>query len=94
MKCESIIYSDHAITQMFKRDINTDDVNVILKAGEIINEYLYDTPYPSYLVLGFINMRPLHLVIAKNEQKQQCIVITAYQPDRNIWDETFRIKKK
>ncbi len=93
MNCGSIVYSDHSVIQMFKRDIATEDVSTVIDKGEIINEYLYDRPYPSYLLLGFVNMRPLHVVLAKDDRENKCIIVTVYQPDKDLWDSSFRKKR-
>lgn len=93
-RCRELIYSDHAINQMFSRSISTDDIENVIKSGEIISEYPNDKPFPSCLILGKIDNRPLHLVIAINEFESKCVIITAYQPDPNLWDEEFKIKIK
>lgn len=93
MLCDQIIYSDHAVTQMFKRDISTLDVRFIIENGEIITVYLYDRPFPSHLILGFIGERPIHIVVAKDDALSRCIVVTAYEPDMNIWQDGFKTKK-
>jgi hypothetical protein len=56
MKCDSILFSDHSVSQMFKRDISIDEVEYVLASGEIIKEYKEDKPFPSYLMLGIINL--------------------------------------
>ncbi len=93
MVCNEISYSDHAVSQMFKRDISTSDVRLIIEIGEIITVYLYDRPFPSYLILGYVDQRPIHLVVAKDDKVGRCIVITAYEPDMNIWQTGFKTKK-
>jgi hypothetical protein len=94
MLCDNIVFSDHAINQMFKRSISVDDVVNIIEIGEIIQEYPDDKPYPSYLILGFLNQRPLHIVMAKNDFENNCIIVTAYQPSTDIWNTDFKTKKK
>lgn len=94
MRCSELSFSDHAISQMFKRDIETSDIHFLIEHGEMINEYPYDKPYPSYLLMAYVNQRPLHLVLAKDERSEKCIVITAYQPDQLIWEADFRTKRK
>ena len=89
MDCVSIKYSDHAVLQMFKRDIYTLDVEQVIHEGEIIKSYLDDKPYPSFLILGFCGEKVIHLVVAKNSQNQECVVVTAYIPDLAIWKEGF-----
>ena len=77
----------HALRQMFMRKIEDTAIRDILRNGIIIEEYHDDTPYPSYLVAGTDNGRPLHAVIAYDKEDGVIIVITAYEPDRDRWDE-------
>lgn len=60
-----IKYRLHAVERMFERNISTDEVRMLLNEGKVIHEYPGDKPYPSKLILGFINNRPLHLVTAE-----------------------------
>ena len=62
----------------------------MISNGEILREYPDDRPYPSYLVLGWIDQRPLHVVYAVNSEAQERIVITTYQPDPALWDAEFK----
>ncbi|WP_462231915.1 DUF4258 domain-containing protein [Mucilaginibacter sp.] len=93
MVCKETIFSDHAITQMFKRNISVDNVKFIIENGETIMTYYHDKPFPSYLMLGYINNRPIHVVIAKDDSIARCIIITAYEPDETIWQSDFKLKK-
>jgi hypothetical protein len=93
MVCSTIVFSDHAIGQMFKRDILVDDVKQVIDIGEVIKEYPNDKPYPSYLMLYHVNHRPLHLVVAKDDL-DKCIVITVYEPTKEIWATNFKTKIK
>lgn len=94
MNCEELLFSDHAIGQMFKRDIEINDVRKIIGEGVVVTEYPNDKPYPSWLLLGFINKRPIHVVVAKAYSEAKCIVITAYQPDTSLWESDFKTKRK
>lgn len=87
-----IIYTAHVLNQMFKRDISRDDIKYILETGIVIREYSEDKPYPSYLILGYREKRPLHIVYSVNKIGDK-IIITAYQPDKEIWNQAFNIKK-
>ncbi|QXO95197.1 DUF4258 domain-containing protein [Methanospirillum purgamenti] len=75
----SIIFSSHARTRMFERDISSEDILPILTNGEIIETYEDDTPCPSYLILGYIHDTAIHIVIAV------CVdhikIVTVYHPD-------------
>jgi len=88
-----IIYSAHVVIQMFKRGISVQDIVHILNTGVIIRAYPEDKPYPSFLILGFRDRTPLHIVYAVNEVGEN-IIITAYEPDSELWDNDYTIKKK
>jgi hypothetical protein len=77
---------------MFKRNIQIGDVKEILSSAETIKEYPNDRPYPSKLLLGFINDIPLHVVVAYNNLEKQMIIVTAYIPDNQIWSNNFKTK--
>ena len=93
MTCKEVLFSDHAITQMFKRNISVDDVKRVIEGGANIAEYPYDKPYPSYLMLASVNNRPIHIVVGKDEEEERCIVVTAYEPDPSIWEPGFKSKR-
>ncbi len=93
MICQEVIYRQHAILRMVARRVRRPEVEAILLTGYIITEYPTDKPFPSCLLLGFINERPLHVVAAQNEDGR-CFVITVYEPDPAVWNDDFTIKKK
>ena len=81
------------VTQMFKRGISDLDIVHVLNTGVVIKEYPDDIPYPSRLILGYTGKTPLHVVCAVNEAGEN-VVITAYQPDKTLWNSEYTIKKK
>jgi len=56
------IYRLHAIERMFQRDISEKQVEEVIKNGEIIESYIDDKPYPSFLTLGYVDGIALHVV--------------------------------
>ena len=94
MNCSSIVFSDHAISQMFKRSISVDHIRWIIESGEVINEYPNDKPYPSFLLFGYVSRRAIHLVLGRNLTDNNCVVITAYEPSLDIWETDFKTKRK
>jgi hypothetical protein len=81
---------------MFERDISDEAVEEVIKNGKIIEEYLDDKPYPSFLILGYEKKdlkKPIHVVFAKDGK--DIIIITAYRPDKLKWTNNYqtRIKK-
>jgi len=78
---------------MFERRITVEDVEAVLDAGEVIEQYPNDTPYPSRLVLGWRGSRPLHVVAAESIGENELIVITAYEPDPAQWEADCKRRK-
>ena len=72
--------------------ISINEVKEVIKNGQIIANYPTDKPFPSVLLFTCIEERPMHVVLAKNNEGN-CFVITAYEPDKNLWNEGFLTKK-
>jgi len=53
-----------------------------------------DTPYPSRLVLGWIGTRPVHVVAADNDDDQLTVVITVHEPDPDLCERGFKMRRK
>lgn len=93
MEYNRILFSGHAVRQMFSRGILKADVLAVIESGTVILEYPDDTPYPSRLILGFVNNVPLHVVFAVDSKQHIGIVITAYIPDPRLWSENFKLRR-
>ena len=78
---------------MSRRGVYADEVQVVADTGDVILSYPDDTPYPSELILGWIDSRPLHVLLAYNVLEGSHTVITAYEPDPNLWGPDFRRKR-
>jgi len=89
-----ILYTNHAAKQMFSRNISTQEVEYILVNGETIMDYPDDKPFPSKLLYCKINSRPLHVVYSLDVETSTKIVITAYEPSLEIWENDFKTRKK
>jgi hypothetical protein len=88
-----LIFRVHAVQRMFERQISVEDVRDVLETGETIESYPADTPYPSRLVLGWRQGRPIHVVVADNVQENELIVITVYEPDPALWEPDFKRRR-
>ena len=92
MTCTNYAYSNHAIAQMFKRDISADEVEEGVMNGQKIKDYPTDKPYPSCLMLFFVGQKPIHIVVSQDAGTGICYIITAYIPDPAAWDVDFKNK--
>jgi Domain of unknown function (DUF4258) len=90
MTARRLVFSGHATKRMIQRGFTEAGVAGVLFAGEVIERYADDTPYPSYLVLGLVGGRAVHVVAADRPDAPEIIVITVYEPDPTLWDATFR----
>lgn len=90
----TLLYSNHAVKQMFSRNISTDEVEYVLQNGEPIMDYPDDRPYPSRLLLAFCNERALHVVCSYNLVEEITVIITTYEPSTDIWENDFKTRKK
>lgn len=75
-----LIFRVHAIQRMSQYEIDVEDVRYVLEQGETIKNYPDDMPYPSRLVLGWREARPLHVVAADDTEGDRTFVITVYKP--------------
>jgi hypothetical protein len=91
---DKIIFRVHAIKRMFERRITEAGIRQVLLQGQEIESYPNDVPYPSRLMLGWVDNSPLHVIAAYNKRDDQTIVITVYHPDRKLWSADFRIRSE
>jgi hypothetical protein len=87
-----VVFSGHAIQRMFERGIGR-DVLAVIAQGKTIAEYADDKPYPSRLLLGFVGARPLHVILASDDEAVLCIVVTVYEPTVEHWSGDFRARR-
>lgn len=78
-----LIFTDHTVRQMARRNIMDTEVQEAILAGEIIEEYPDDKYSPSCLIYGHTPQgRPLHVQCSVPPRVK---VITTYQPDPDEW---------
>ncbi len=78
---------------MFVRRISKRDVQAVVAYGEVIEENPNDTPFPSYLLLDFVECRPIHVIFSYDESTDTGYVVTAYIPDPKLWTNDFRTRR-
>ena len=85
-----VLFRAHALQRLFERRIGVTEVLAILQSGDVIARYDDDRPYPSRLVLGWSQGRPLHVVAADDPTSDITVVITVYEPAPDLWSADFR----
>lgn len=89
-----LIYRQHAIKRMHERHISEDEIEQAISSGMIIEDYPNDAPYPSALLLGIAGTKAIHVVYADDIEDSIRIVITVYEPDRAIWSDDLKTRRK
>ncbi len=88
-----IKWTTHVTERLQERGIYPSDIRVCLFAGEIIENYPEDYPYPSCLVLGLTQTNtPLHVVVSLGMGRLW--IITAYVPSGDKWQDDWRTRQK
>ena len=93
MRCNTLTFTRHAIERMFSRSIDVREIATLSDKGEVIADYPDDKPHPSALQLGFVGGLPVQVVVARDEQTEDCYVVTVYVPDPKLWDNEFRTRR-
>ena len=86
--------TDHADEEARNDGLTFDEIARSTLAGEVIENYPDDHPYPSCLVLGRdLSGDPIHSVWAYNETTEWAVLITVYRPDPKRWTDWRKRKK-
>ena len=90
---DSLIISKHALTRLRERHISVAEIGECIKAGEIIEQYPDDWPFPSCLIYGAAHSgRILHVVASAEGGGGR--IITAYEPDIVSFEEDLKTRRK
>jgi hypothetical protein len=83
------LYTAHALIRLTERHISRVEIEEVIAAGEIIEEYPDDKYGPTCLLYGKASGdRHLHVLLSVPPVK----IITAYEPNPDEW-EAFRVRK-
>lgn len=89
-----ILFLPHAVRQMTRpnRMISPSEIEAVINAGELVEDYPEDVRGHSCLVLGSGDGgRPIHVVCAP--KPDYLAVITAYIPHPDQWSADFKERK-
>ncbi len=84
----------HATMARLNRGIKMIQLKQALSDGEIIERYPDDEPYPSCLVIGWLETGdPLHIVCSRGKTVPELRIVTVYEPDDERWETNYKIRK-
>jgi hypothetical protein len=85
----------HATIVRLERGIDLMEMEQVLLNSEIIERYSDAQPYPSCLVLGWLNSGdPLHVVCSKSNTEPALRIVTLYEPEDALWESDYKTRKR
>ncbi len=78
---------------MLERGISREDIENVVEDGEVIESYPHRKPFPSRLLLGWVEGRAIHVVAADDVVNEIRYIITVYEPDPLRWDAAYRVRQ-
>ena len=87
-----IVITQHSRKRFAERDIGINDVQNAINSGEIIEQYPNDFPFPSCLIFGYSEGRPIHVVASIDEGFMY--IISAYVPSEEKWESDLKTRKE
>lgn len=88
-----VIWRRHALERMLERGLSRSVVLNVATNGELIEDYSADRPIPTALLLGWDKERPIHVVLSL-ETDGEVAIITAYEPNLDIFESDYRTRRK
>lgn len=93
-------YKAHCQKRMLERNISRKDIADCIMNGEIIEDYpladnaAFEASFPSCLILWVDIQKDeaLHVVVGYNGRR--IIIISAYHPDKERWENDYRTRKE
>ena len=94
---DRVLFSEHARHEMRTERlgrVREHEVTEAVATAEQLDDYPDDEPYPSSLFLGWTAAgRPLHFVVSYDEEAGLAIVVTVYEPDPQLWNDSGERKR-
>ena len=81
----------HALTEARKDGLTTDDLEAAVMSGQIVEDY-GERVLLLHSVLDY--QIPFHIVLEFVVGDDRATVVTAYVPDRNLWEADWKTRKK
>ena len=89
-----VTFTRHAILRMRAAALRERRSTAFWRAVTSLSAIPTTSPYPSVLMLGGSEARPIHVVAAHNMAEDEIIIITVYRPDPERWDPEFRVRRR
>ena len=91
----SVVWSTHAVQRLVAHRLMRSAVEAVLTSCEVIEDYPQGhRALPDCLVLGFDDdARPIHAVVANDQERHRVLVVTVYRPDSKRWSDDWKTRR-
>lgn len=90
----NIHWTYHVNMRMRNRFIERRKILDAVESFEIIEHYPDDKYLPSYLVWAQQGIEIFHVLIAVDKLNDRVLIVTAYKPDDERWESTYKKRRK
>ncbi len=94
IKRRKVFWTYHVNMRLKMRSISREMILSSVNDLEIIEQYLEDKYFPSYLMISNYNKIDYHLLIAVDVTGDNVRVVTTYLPNPQKWEPGFKIRRK
>jgi len=84
----------HTLRRLTERGISQEAAIKVIIEGEVIEDYPEDRPFPSCLMLRWIEGKPLHVVVSLDEKEDTVYIITVYEPSLDRFEPDYKTRRK
>ncbi|MDX1621159.1 MAG: DUF4258 domain-containing protein [Nitriliruptorales bacterium] len=80
--------------KMLRRGVSRAEIQAVLENNEVIEVYEHQDRI-RYVLLGQVEGRPLHVVVAEDDVVDATVVLSVYEPDEDHgWDAASGFRKR
>lgn len=80
--------------KMLRRNVSREEIEAVLEGNEVIEVYEHEDRV-RYVLLGQVDERPLHVVVAEDDVVDATVVLSVYEPDEDHgWDAASGFRKR
>ncbi len=90
VRVSAIFWTYHVSMRLLARGLDRNQIVGAVDTYEVIENYPDDKYLPSYLILGRDTVGALHVLFATDVDGDNVRIVTAYRPNPNEWDSSFR----
>lgn len=92
-RADRIKWRYHALLRAYERGITRETVRRVIEAGEIIEQYHEDHPYPSCLMMAMVEAdKPLDVALGYSQDSDYVYIITVHWLDPKKWEDPWTRK--